>query len=604
LPIIDTITLDTLLNTIVPISDPLDIAQRLLGLENISRTLPPPAFFFQVGDEMDFTVTNTDTARARQISATLQYVTEHAYFWIENSVSFNLNNVRALTETFENDIYPTNRAFFGSEWSPGVDGDPHIYILVATGIGSNVAGYFSSEDEFPPQAVEGSNGHEMFVLSGDNLNLGSQFAASVLAHEFQHMIHWNLDRNETSFISEGFSELAQMLNGYPDGTVPWLYMDNPDLQLNDWPNHPNRGPNYGASYLFITYFLERFGESTTQALVAEPTNGLSGIDAVLNSLAITDPLSGQILTADEFVLDWVLANYLNDITVGDGRFAYTEYPISTNISPTETVSVCALSPQHRDVHQYGVDYISIRCAGQQTLQFEGYVQTSLLPASAYSGDFAFWSNKGHQSDMTLTRTFDFTNHDGPLTFSYWTWYDIETDWDYVYLLASSDDENWDFLITPSGTDTNPSGNNYGWGYTDLSGRDGEWIQESIDISQYAGQVVQLRFEYITDTAVNGEGMLIDDISIPEIDYFADFETGNGGWEANGFALIGNILPQTFRVALISFGDTIQVEYISLDPFNRAEIPLDFNSSNKYVLVVLGTTRFTRQGADYSFNFLP
>ena len=300
----------------------------------------------------------------------------------------------------------------------------------------------------------------------------------------------------------------------------------------------------------------------------------------------------------------MLANFLNEPGLLDGRYAYNNYPISTDIRPTERVSDCSVPLQQRDVHQYGVDYIRIDCDGQHTLYFEGDVQTTLLPTSAYSGKFAFWSNKGHQSDMTLTRRFDFTAESGPLTFNYWTWYDIESDWDYVYLLASTDGENWDFLITPAGTDSNPSGNNYGWGLTDRSGGIGEWIQESVDISEYAGQVVQLRFEYITDTAVNGEGMLIDDISVPEIEYFTDFEADDGGWQAEGFARVTNTLPQSFRLALISIGDTIVVEYIPLDAFNRGQMRLDFEFFDEYILVVVGTTRFTRQLANYAFSFAP
>ena len=52
---------------------------------------------------------------------------------------------------------------------------------------------------------------------------------------------------------------------------------------------------------------------------------------------------------------------------------------------------------------------------------------------------------------------------------------------------------------------NPSGNSYGWGYT---GSTGDWIQERVDLSQFAGQKVQIRFEYVTDAAVNEEGFLL------------------------------------------------------------------------------------------------
>jgi hypothetical protein len=117
--------------------------------------------------------------------------------------------------------------------------------------------------------------------------------------------------------------------------------------------------------------------------------------------------------------------------------------------------------------------------------------------------------------------------------------------------------------------------------------------------------VQIRFEYVTDAAVNGEGLLLDDIAVPEIGYFNDFETGIDDWEAAGFVRIQNILPQTYRLALISIGSETTVEYISLTPDNTAQIPISINGDvDEVVLVVTGTTRYTRQPAAYRFEFLP
>ncbi len=127
----------------------------------------------------------------------------------------------------------------------------------------------------------------------------------------------------------------------------------------------------------------------------------------------------------------------------------------------------------------------------------------------------------------------------------------------------------------------------------------------MDISQLAGQEVRIRFEYVTDAAVHGEGMLIDDIEIPEVGYFSDFEEDDGGWEADGFVRIQNVLPQTFRLALITASeDGTTVEYIPLGVNNVAEIPLDIPEEGKsVVLVVMGTTRFTRETAPYTLEFL-
>lgn len=600
-------TLLVLQQAIVPENNPIELADRFLGIENVPDSIPAPARPFEVGDRRDFWVTDTDTDETFQTEAVLRYAGDILYFWVEDGVQYDDGDLTALAQTFEDHIVPTDREFFGSEWNPGVDNDPHIYILYTTGIGFQTAGYFSSQDEINPLAEESSNAAEMFVLNADNSELWDEYTYGVLAHEFQHMIHWYRDRNETSWLNEGMSELATLLNGYYHGGFIYEYTFDPDLQLNDWPNDPDATtPHYGAGFLFVTYFLERFGDEATQALVADPANGLESIDNVLLEIGAVDPQTGKPITADDVVLDWTLANYLADGAVSDGRYSYPTYPqmVEYPTTDTEFVDDCGTSGNPRDVRQYGVDYIRIACSGQVTLRFEGATSTELLPASPYSGDYAFWTNKGDESDMTLTREFDFTNVSGPITLTYRTWYDIEEDWDYVYVLTSTNDgDDWEFMTTPSGTDTDPTGNSFGWGYTGLSGDSGEWIQESVDLSEFAGQQVLVRFEYITDAAVNGEGLLIDDIAVDAIDYFEDFETGDGGWVAEGFARVTNVLPQTFRLALISFGSDTTVDIIEVPATNVLELPLEFGGEvDEVTLVVMGSTLFTRQPAGYNFTF--
>ena len=599
-------TLKTLDDTLVPINDPADLAKRLQGKGDIPPTLPPPPVPLQVGDQQSFWVSNTDTNENFKVSATLRYITGHAYFWIENGVDYRPSDLKALADAFENKIYPTDREFFGSEWSPGVDDDVHLYILYAGGVGSHVAGYFSTIDSYPPQIQKYSNGHEMFVFNADGVGLDQEYTFAVLAHEFQHMIHWYRDRNEETWMNEGFSDLAMFLNGYDIGGHDFVYAENPDVQLNDWPDDQTQvTPHYGAAFLFLNYFLGRFGETATKAVVANPDNGLRSIDEVLSQLGIKDPLTGQTVQADDVFMDWVLATFIHDKNVGDGRYTYQLYPNAPQTSETERVRNCQSTPQERQVVQYGVDYILINCRGDTTLHFQGATEVNVIPQAAHSGAYAFWSNKGDESDMTLTRQFDFTGRTGPLTLDYWTWYDLEKDFDYVYLEASTDGENWTMLKTPSGTGEDPTGANYGWGYNDHSGSGPSWIQENVDLSSYAGKKVQLRFEYITDGAVNGEGFLLDDVSIPEISYSTDFEKDDGGWTAQGFVRIENNLPQTFRLALIKKGLSTSVEYIPLSADNNADIPLQFGDGyNQAVLVVTGTTRFTRQPASYRFFFGP
>jgi len=49
--------------------------------------------------------------------------------------------------------------------------------------------------------------------------------------------------------------------------------------------------------------------------------------------------------------------------------------------------------------------------------------------------------------MTLTREFDFTDVTGRIELSYWTWYDIEEGWDYLYSRPRSMG-SWEILKTP------------------------------------------------------------------------------------------------------------------------------------------------------------
>jgi hypothetical protein len=602
-------TLEIFENTEVPINDPIDLARRLEGKQNLPVSLDFPTEQYIAGSQETFWVTDADTNQNFQVQATLRYITDHVYFWIEDEVRYNERHLKNLVETFENQIYPTNREFFGSEWIPGVDADPHLYILYTTGLGGTVAGYFSTTDEYLPLVREDSNGHEMFFLSADRVDLDQEFAYGVLAHEFQHMIHWYRDRNEETWLNEGFSDLAMFLNSYSIGGHDHAYVRNPDLQLTDWlPSSADNTPHYGASFLFTAYFLDRFGEEATKALVGDPDNGMVSIDNVLAALSIADPLTGELVQADDVFADWVITSFLQDGEAEDGRYTYHNYPQAPRPFVTESFQSCPLDAEQRDVNQYGADYISFRCSGDYTLHFEANKQVGVLPVGPRSGSYAYYSNKGDESDMTLTRTFDFSDHSGPLTLTYWSWYDLEQDYDYLYLTASLDGESWQILTTPSGTPDDPSGNSFGWAYNGFSGggNSPQWIQESVDISQYAGKKVQIRFEYITDAAVNGEGFLLDDIAISETGYFNDFESDGGGWQASGFVRIQNSLPQILRLALVSLGrGKTTVQKFELDGENVIDIPLSFDKDvDEVILVISGTTRFTRQKAVYQFSIRP
>lgn len=575
-------TLLALQEAVLPVYDPYEFKLRMEGV-TISPTLPAPAAPLRIGDQDWFWV-NTD----QETLAHLRYITDHAYFWIESGLGYKPADLQALATTFETLIYPETRALFGSEWNPGVDGDPHIYIVYTRQEANS--GSFAPYAELNPLLDEYSDAHEIIFLGANSCPLNDDYTYGVLAHEFQHVIHYQVDRNEESWLEEGLSELAAYRFGYDLGGFDAIFASNPDYPMTVWPDDDDTSAYYGSGALMMVYFLDRFGEDATRALIADPRNGLQSLDGTLADLGISDSLTGQPVTADDFILDFALAVYLQDASIADGRYALDTYPVFVQTRDTETITTCPSPENQRQVSQYGIDYIGITCPGSYTLQFQGNTTIPLLPTQPHSGDYAMWSNRGVNSDMSLSCTFDFTAASAPLTLNFWTWYDTERSYDNVYLTAWAGGPTWTNLLGSMDA-----------AYT---GSQTTWQQHTADLSAFAGQVTQVRFDYVTDGSINRDGFLIDDISIPEIGYHTDFESSSDCWQAAGFARVQTTLPQTYKVALITqtAAGTI-VQPIPLDALQRAQIPLQLAAGEKAVLVVIGTARYVTQPADYRFSIV-
>ncbi len=584
--------------TLIPVRDLHELAIRLRGVPpDTPRTINPEgAPDYPVGTCRVFHASNVDTDEQFDLTACLRYKNDVVYMWVEDGVKVDEADLKAAADLFARKTYPTNRNFFGSEWNPGVDNDPRLHILHARNLGDSVAGYYSSADEFVPAVREDSNAMEMFYIQIENVSVNDEFYNGVLAHEFQHMIHWYNDRNEDTWLNEGSSELAAYLNGYDVGGADYVFSRRPDTQLNSWPEGPGAaGANYGASYLFMAYFLDRFGAEATRALIAHDENGFASVDAVLADL-------GTGMTHVDFFADWVVANLLDNPDLADGRYGYREIdPPSFKI---ETRLDSYPVTRQATVHQYAADYIELKGDRPLRFSFAGSTQVGLMDTSAPSGKYLWWSNRGDDSDMTLTRAFDLTGVQ-KATLEYWCWYDIEEDWDYAYVEVSADGgRTWEILTTPSGTPENPNGNSFGWGYTGRSGggSKAEWIQEKVDLTPYAGQKILVRFEYITDDAVNRPGFALDDVAVPEIGYFSDFEADGGGWEAAGFVRHANVLPQRWLVQLVLFGPQTTVQRLTLNPDQTGEweIPLG-GGVERAVVVVSAYAPVTTEVASYQFS---
>jgi hypothetical protein len=585
----------------MPPADPRLLAMQLKpDTGEIPEVVTDTAPQYKVGDRRQFWVSNSDTQKHTEITAELKHMTDVVAMWVEVGVRLDQRDLEASAKRFTEETYPTNREFFGSEWTPGVDSDPRLHILHARNMGENIAGYFTSAHQYSQEVNQYSNEREMFFISADagNAKPNSAYYDGTLAHEFQHMIHWANDRNETSWVNEGMSELASQLNGFDVGGHDLAYMQKPDTQLTTWGDitQESNSEHYGASYLFMSYFLDRFGEDLTKAVVASDKNGTAGFDEALEQ-------AGRPERFDDVFADWVIANYLDAPEAdADGRYGYREIDLFP----------LAISEEHRrypvtgqaQVSQYGADYVRLGGSEPLTIRFQGNQQAQIVNAEP-QGAYSWWSNRGDQSDSTLTRSIDLRGAtSAALDFS--LWYEIEDGWDYAYAQVSTDGgEKWQILEGQHTTDENPVGNAFGPGWTGVSGGGDapEWVEERVDLTPFAGQEILLRFQMVTDDAVNKPGLLIDNLRIAEIGWQDDGESGDAGWTSNGWILTDNSVAQRWLVQVLEIGaGTVTVERVEVGPNGTGELRIDNMADlDEVMLTISALAPATTEKASYSYT---
>ena len=559
-------------------------AELRLGVEpeSIARTVNRAGGDLQPGHRATLWLVDFEEEEIYQSEFELRLVSPRAYWYVEEGQSVVQRDLERSAEAFEEDIYPRVTAAFGREWDPGIDGDPHIYIIHANLPG--VGGYYGSGDEHPEPVYPRSNQREIIYLNSQALQVGRASYLRVLAHELQHLVHWNQDPSEETWVNEGLSELAVTVadtppvSGRPARRAP-------GVSLVHWPlDDQNVGAHYGAASLFFHYLAEHYGgEDHLLELVTNPADGVAGVEAYL----VAQGVAGGFRRVFG---DWVAANFL-DQRPGPHGYAGLTVRASTNHKVEGFDQFDAVIPQ------YAAHYIELTSLeGPVNIRFSGPRVTRLLPTDIGEKD-CWWSNAGDSITSILTAQVDLRGRT-EAGLSYEIWHEIEEDWDYGYLQVSTDDgATWQAIETPNTSAANPLGNNFGYGYTGNQ----DWTKERIDLSQYAGRVIQVRFQYVTDDAVNGSGLCLRDLAVA-----GDFSlTDNPGWEADGFALTDNRVNQEFIVQVIEVGAEPRVSEVPLDGQNAGTFTVKAPETlEKLMVVVAALAPHTRQPAGYTIAAEP
>lgn len=147
-------------------------------------------------------------------------------------------------------------------------------------------------------------------------------------------------------------------------------------------------------------------------------------------------------------------------------------------------------------------------------------------------------HSGSDNDLTTTllTKVDLTQAKSA-EFTFEAWYDIEKGYDYAYVQASTDGENWTNLegnITNNGDPEN-SGANMGNG---IDGKSDGFVPAKFNLDQYAGKNVALRILYKTDAGYIAPGLYADNLKVVADDkvVLEDGAEATPKFEMNGFSV--------------------------------------------------------------------
>lgn len=315
-----------------------------------------------------FAVGDTLTVRAYSFRAvggghyytttTCRLVGENCYIFVEDAIASSSRVTDAALEglmtafdtstrnTPEQGIFDLETGVFGQ--APDVDGDPRVLIVVLDILdsgsltGVSFSGYFDVQNQAAPIS------REILYVDMNPLDLGSDLAKTTLAHEFQHMIHWQADPDEQKWVDEGCSEYAELLAGFRD-TGPEAgstFLELPNTSLTEW---TDQAFDFDQTFLFTTYLAQRAGDDLFPELVSRQENGITGLDLTLEAM-------GSSLRYADVFADWMAALYLDD----EGDRGLEKIEVGPLYVDTLTVE---LGGYERILRLWGIDYVALKASG-------------------------------------------------------------------------------------------------------------------------------------------------------------------------------------------------------------------------------------------------
>jgi len=246
--------------------------------------------------------TDTFSTSSGLVSATVKKISANSAIFVEDGVVIPSTTLNDITSTWESTIYPTDTTYFGT--APDVDNNCQIEILIfQIDGGGGIGGYFD------PNVA---NQREiMFVDSGD-----LSWRNTIIAHEFQHLLHNARDPFEYIWLDEGAADMAAYLCFGVTNTISGHaneWSQNANMSVRWW---NQRIADYGGSFMFVMYLSDKLGGGTAiSRLVADTATGGVGVENLARN-----PEPGS--TAIGTTMSDIFANFTAAVSLDSAQGAF------------------------------------------------------------------------------------------------------------------------------------------------------------------------------------------------------------------------------------------------------------------------------------------
>ncbi len=291
----------------------------------------------EVGDTVTFTIFNFSSSTNENHPFVLKRKLPLFQVWVEVAELNNSNVTEASIDALLNPlgvstppksynsskgIIENNNDVFGAP--PNVDGDGLLDVFLLdvrddyNGSNGFVAGYFS------PQDLTGQNNRDIiYIDTNPGFSRGTDKVAQTLAHEYQHLIHAEYDISEETFVNEGQSEWAEVMNGYDGRNIGYLNdVSEHATDLYTW-RSSNPFFDYQRGKLLTTYLAEQNGVLTAGSITRAPQKASAGYRSVLGSEPFKTALA-----------DFHTANFVNDTSI-DAAYGHTHGTHTSLSTPSD-----------------------------------------------------------------------------------------------------------------------------------------------------------------------------------------------------------------------------------------------------------------------------